>query len=136
MGVRIAIDCMGGDHGPAVTIAGYLWATRFASRYELLAESAVSYEELLEKFKNLPSATAAFTPLVLPIVLIALKSVANFPSLPFGSGTLKIAIDFIGEPMVALLFGLVACLAMLAPAAAIEGQCAVQPPGYERRQRE
>ena len=98
-----------------VTIAGYLWATKFASRYELLAESAVSYEELLEKFKSLPSATAAFTPLILPIILIALKSIANFPSLPFGSGTLKVAIDFIGEPMVALLFGLLSCLVLLAP---------------------
>ena len=98
-----------------VTIAGYLWATRFASRYEVLAESSLSYEELLEQFKKLPTAFAAFTPLVLPIVLIALKSVANFPSLPFGNTTLKLAIDFVGEPMVALLFGLVTCLILLAP---------------------
>ena len=98
-----------------VTIAGYLWATKFASRYEVLAETSVSYEELLEKFKTLPSAFAAFTPLVLPIVLIALKSVANFPSLPFGKATLKLSIDFIGEPMVALLIGLVSCLMLLAP---------------------
>jgi GntP family gluconate:H+ symporter len=98
-----------------VTIAGYLWATKFASQYEVLAETSVSYEELLEKFKTLPSAAAAFTPLVLPIVLIALKSVANFPSLPFGSGALKTSIDFVGEPMVSLLLGLVACLLMLAP---------------------
>lgn len=98
-----------------VTIAGYLWATKFASRYEVLAETSVSYEELLEKFKTLPSAFAAFTPLVLPIVLIALKSVANFPSLPFGNATLKLGIDFIGEPMVALLLGLVSCLMLLAP---------------------
>ena len=98
-----------------VTIAGYLWATKFASRYEVLAETSVSYEELLEKFKNLPSTFAAFTPLVLPIVLIALKSVANFPSLPFGKATLKLSIDFIGEPMVALLIGLVSCLMLLAP---------------------
>ena len=98
-----------------VTIAGYLWATKFASRYEVLAETSVSYEELLEKFKTLPSAFSAFTPLVLPIVLIALKSVANFPSLPFGKATLKLSIDFIGEPMVALLLGLVSCLLLLAP---------------------
>ena len=98
-----------------VTIAGYLWATKFASQYEVLAESSVSYEELLEKFKSLPSAFSAFTPLVLPIVLIALKSVANFPSLPFGAGALKTAIDFIGEPMVALLLGLVSSLLLLAP---------------------
>ena len=98
-----------------VTIAGYLWATKFASRYEVLAESSVSYEELLEQFKSLPSASAAFTPLVLPILLIGLKSVANFPGAIFGKGTLKLTIDFIGEPMVALLFGLIACLIMLAP---------------------
>lgn len=96
-----------------VTIAGYLWATKFASQYEVLAETSVSYEELLEKFKTLPSATQAFTPLVLPIVLIALKSVANFPSLPFGSGTLKLAIDFVGEPMISLLFGVLFCLSLV-----------------------
>ena len=98
-----------------VTIAGYLWATKFASRYEVLAESSVSYEELLQQFKSLPSAAAAFTPLVLPIALIGLKSVANFPGAIFGKGGLKLTIDFIGEPMVALLLGLIACLIMLAP---------------------
>ncbi len=98
-----------------VTLAGYLWATRFAKRYEVLAESSVSYEELLERFKSLPSALAAFTPLALPILLIGIKSVANFPGLPFGEGVCKTAIDFIGEPMVALLFGLLACLILLAP---------------------
>lgn len=96
-----------------VTIAGYLWATKFASQYEVLAETSVSYEELLEKFKTLPTAFSAFTPLVLPIVLIALKSVANFPSLPFGTGVLKTAIDFVGEPMVSLLFGVLFCLSLV-----------------------
>lgn len=96
-----------------VTIAGYLWATKFASQYEVLAETSVSYEELLEKFKSLPSATAAFTPLVLPIVLIGLKSFANFPSLPLGNGTLKLTIDFIGEPMVSLLFGMFCCFPLV-----------------------
>lgn len=96
-----------------VAYAGYLWAVKFASQYEVLAETSVSYEELLEKFKNLPSALAAFTPLVLPIVLIALKSVANFPGLPFGNGTLKITIDFVGEPMISLLFGVIFCFSLV-----------------------
>jgi len=96
-----------------VTIAGYLWATRFASHYQVLAESSMSYEELRAKFQTLPSAFQAFTPLALPIILIALKSVANFPSLPFGSGALKLTLDFIGEPMVALLLGLLFCLSLV-----------------------
>ncbi|WP_263769202.1 GntP family permease [Propionivibrio soli] len=96
-----------------VTIAGYLWATKFASHYEVIAESSISYEELLEKYKNLPSAFSAFLPLVLPIVLIALKSVANFPSLPFGNGMLKLTLDFIGEPMVSLLLGFLCCFTLV-----------------------
>lgn len=104
MGLLVAIP---------VTIAGYLWAAKFASHYEVIAESSISYEELREKFKSLPSAFSAFLPLVLPIVLIALKSVAAFPSLPFGSGTLKATLDFIGEPMVALLLGFLCCFTLV-----------------------
>ncbi len=96
-----------------VTIAGYLWATKFASQYNVIAESSVTYEELLEKFKTLPSAFSSFTPLVLPIVLIALKSVANFPGKIFGEGSFKMAIDFIGEPMIALLLGVLFCFSLV-----------------------
>ena len=96
-----------------VTIAGYLWATKFASQYDVIAETSVSYEELLEKFKTLPSAFSAFTPLVLPIVLIGLSSVANFPGKPFGDGSLKLAINFIGEPMNALLLGFFSCFLLV-----------------------
>lgn len=98
-----------------VAIAGYLWAIKFASQYEVIAETSVSYEELLEQFKSLPSAFASFTPLILPIVLIALRSVANFPGAPFGTGTSKLVIDFIGMPMNALLISLIVCIVMLAP---------------------
>ena len=96
-----------------VTIAGYLWATKFASQYDVIVETSVSYEELLEKFKTLPSAFSAFTPLVLPIVLIGLASVANFPGKPFGDGSLKLAINFIGEPMNALLLGFFSCFLLV-----------------------
>lgn len=95
-------------------IAGYLWAVKYAGNFNVTAESVVSYEDLLAKYKKLPSVTAAFAPIVMPIVLIALKSVANFPSVPFGKGNLKLLLDFIGEPMVALLLGLVLC-AFLVP---------------------
>lgn len=98
-----------------VTIAGYLWAVKFASQYEVMAETSVSYEELLEQFKSLPSAFASFTPLVLPILLIALRSVADFPSLPFGNGSLKLTLDFIGMPMNALLISLIVSIVVLAP---------------------
>ena len=92
-----------------VAYAGYLWAVKFASQYDVAADTSVTYEELLEKFKSLPSASAAFAPLILPIVLIAVKSVANFPSFPLGKGGLTMAVDFVGEPTVSLLFGVLLC---------------------------
>jgi GntP family gluconate:H+ symporter len=98
-----------------VAIAGYLWAVKFASQYEVIAETSVSYEELLEQFKTLPSAFSSFLPLLLPIVLIALRSIADFPALPFGNGTAKALFDFIGMPMNALLLSLLFCIFMLAP---------------------
>lgn len=90
-------------------LAGYLWATRYANRFEVQADEGPSYEELLAKYKKLPTPLAAFAPLVIPILLIGLKSVANFPGAPFGKGDLKLVFDFIGEPMVSLLIGVALC---------------------------
>lgn len=94
--------------------AGYWWAVKAAKEYQIVADSVISYEELLAKYKKLPSVAASFAPIVMPILLIALKSVANFPSTPFGQGSMKLLLDFIGEPMVALLLGLGLC-AFLVP---------------------
>lgn len=96
-----------------VTIAGYLWATKFASHYEVLAEASVSYEDLIKQYQQLPGAFVSFLPLVLPILLIGLKSVAAFPGQPFGNGLFKATLDFVGEPMVALLFGMFACIPLV-----------------------
>jgi GntP family gluconate:H+ symporter len=92
-----------------VALAGYLWAIKFACRFDVQADTGISYEELLAKFPKLPSPLAAFAPIVIPIVLIGLKSVANFPGTPFGKGAVKGLFDFIGEPMVSLLIGVVLC---------------------------
>jgi GntP family gluconate:H+ symporter len=57
------------------------------------------------------SATAAFAPVVLPVVLIALKSVAEFPGSPLASA--KSILSFLGDPNTALVLGvLVAAFAV------------------------
>lgn len=43
-------------------IAGYIWATWYSRRFEIVPDTSVSYEELLAKFTKLPSATASFAP--------------------------------------------------------------------------
>lgn len=100
MGLIVAIPIAG---------AGYLWATKFASKFEIEDTTGKTYEELVSQFDK-PGVMVSFAPIVIPILLIALKSFANFPSLPLGNGSLKGAIDFAGEPMVSLLLGVALCL--------------------------
>ena len=54
---------------------------------------------------NLPSARISFAPIVVPIILIALKSIGSYPTHPFGTGTFADFIDFIGNPVIALFIG-------------------------------
>ena len=44
-------------------------------------------------------------PIFIPIILIILRSVNDLPSAPFGKGPASLAINFIGQPSVALLIG-------------------------------
>jgi GntP family gluconate:H+ symporter len=66
----------------------------------------VTQEEISEKLKTAPSAFKSFVPILLPILLIVIKSVSEFPSAPLGSGTMKEIVGFIGEPVVALMIGI------------------------------
>ncbi len=54
---------------------------------------------------RLPAAWRAFLPIVLPVVLIALNSVAAFPTAPFGNGAFAALLNFLGNPNTALLLG-------------------------------
>lgn len=89
-----------------VMIAGYIYAVKFASRFNIEANPDTSVEELLEKYGKLPGAFRSFAPIILPIILIALKSVADFPSQPLGNGFVKEFFDFIGNPVTALIIGI------------------------------
>ena len=53
----------------------------------------------------LPAAWRAFAPVVIPVVLIALKSIAELPAHPFGEGAAARALSFLGDPNTALLLG-------------------------------
>ena len=55
--------------------------------------------------KNPPAAWRAFLPILLPVVLIALSSVAALPAAPFGDGAFTALLSFLGNPNTALLIG-------------------------------
>ncbi len=93
-------------------LAGYVWALKVASKFDIPVTGGESYSELMAKYGKLPSAFASFLPIVLPIFLILMKSVADLKSKPFGGAT-----DFIsniGDPVMALLIGVV-CALFLVP---------------------
>ncbi|PID92277.1 MAG: gluconate transporter [Bacteroidetes bacterium] len=91
---------------PVLAIA-WLFSAKISSRIWLDPNPEVSQEEIKQRLKEAPSAAKSFIPILLPILLIVLKSVSEFPTAPLGSGTLREILAFTGEPLIALLIGLV-----------------------------
>ncbi len=55
--------------------------------------------------KQLPAFSSALTPILVPLFLIILASIANYPTKPFGEGQFFQVIQFIGAPVISLLIG-------------------------------
>lgn len=87
------------------SLAGLFWATKIAKKFPIEADVEESYSDIVKKYGKLPNAFMSFLPIVLPIVLILLKSVAEFPSKPFGEADLQKFLRFIGDPVTALIIG-------------------------------
>lgn len=98
---------------------GWVFAVRVASKTFIEPNPEVSEAEISQKMKDSPPAWKALTPIFLPIILIVLKSVSDFPTNPFGEGILKTFFGFIGDPVIALLAGVL--LAFLLPKKREEG---------------
>jgi len=83
-------------------LAGLGWGRLYASRIKhdpKPQENTVNEDELI------PSVVASFAPLLTPVVLIALFSVAKYPGNPLGTGLIYNLLTFIGHPVTALLIG-------------------------------
>lgn len=91
-------------------LSGLAWANVMGRKYDISPGIEESYSDLMAKYGALPSTFMSFLPLVLPIVLILLKSVADFPTRPFGDGFVRVFFNFIGDPVTALMLGVVASL--------------------------
>ncbi|GIU10370.1 MULTISPECIES: GntP family permease [unclassified Shewanella] len=100
-------------------LAGTLWANRFANVQpdgedaEELLNQQDDFDNLKQAYGELPSATRAFAPIFVPILLICLGSIANFPSAPIGDGVLFEILSFLGQPVNALMIGLFLSLSLL-----------------------
>lgn len=89
---------------PAVAVA-ILYATKISSTIDIPANSQYTMEELIEKYGKLPSPLSSFAPILLPIILIGVASIASLPARPFGEGFAFTFLNFIGNPVIALMLG-------------------------------
>lgn len=95
------------------TASAIIYAKKVASKIDIPANPENTVEELVQKYGKLPGTLHSFSPILLPIFLIALKSIGDFPSAPFGSGTLKMIVSFVGNPVIALILGVFLAMTLI-----------------------
>ena len=95
------------------TLVAILYAKKVASKVNIPANSEYTLEELQQKYGKLPGTLQSFAPILLPIILIGLASVTDFPSKPFGEGIVYQIIMFLGNPVVALLIGVFLAISLI-----------------------
>lgn len=85
---------------------GYLWAVHSGRSLEIKKDEEdkdIDNDEMVESESGV---MAVFLPIIIPILLIALRSVAKYPTLPFGEGIIVEIFTFLGHPLVALFIGI------------------------------
>ncbi len=81
----------------------YYFVKKYVTKIEL--EPKFAEGEQQESSGKKPSAFKSFLPIIFPLLLIILASVASYPSKPFGENQLTDIILFLGTPIIALLLG-------------------------------
>lgn len=88
-----------------VSLVGFLWSRRLRSADAETSDHQDNTDSV--KTKDLPGSMLVFLPILVPIVLIALKTIANYPTHPFGETKVYTVLDFIGHPITALFVGVI-----------------------------
>jgi len=108
-------------------LAGYFWARYIGTKItvqedidnqnnigeELKAGIDTESQEIVEKYGKLPSTFMSFAPILIPIILIAIGTVAAFPGNPLGDGFFYTVFMTFGKPVNALLVGFFISLGLL-----------------------
>ncbi|NKI32591.1 GntP family permease [Croceivirga thetidis] len=94
-----------------VSLAGYFWSLWVGKNLLPEAETE-NHNKLTEENDTIVSITPfqSFLPILVPIILIAFKSIADYPSKPMGEGWLSATMIFFGNPTIALLVGVLVVL--------------------------
>ena len=85
--------------------ASWLFAVKIAAKVQTLPESQGQESSTETLAVEAPSAVKSIIPILLPIILIVSRSICELKTHPFGEGNMATFIAFIGQPVVALLIG-------------------------------
>lgn len=87
-------------------VAGWVFAVTVAAKVDVPPYKDGEEPAALPSLADAPAPLPSLLPIFVPIVLIVLKSLSDFPAKPFGTGTVAYVLSFIGQPVVALMLGL------------------------------
>jgi gluconate:H+ symporter, GntP family len=121
-GITAAVGTVGGDIGSVMLIGiflaipaalvGFWWSTRQGKM--MAAESGSSHQPQPSANNHLPGVVHAFIPVILPIGLIALKSVVLLITDDTADASQLLQfVSFIGEPVVALMIALLISMTLI-----------------------
>ncbi len=99
-------------------VAAYIYAKHIGTKVKAddegdMAEVTKTYEELVAEFGKLPNGFMALAPIIVPIIRMALSSIASMAK---WTGTVAILCKFLGTPIIALAVGTVFAAIQLAGA--------------------
>lgn len=90
-----------------VMLAAHFLADKMGKKYYFLPDDI---EDIDEEVHDLPSPFMSFAPIVMPIVLMLIKTFSDMTIAQGGETSLVKVINFFGTPMIALLIGLIIAL--------------------------
>lgn len=94
------------------TVVGYLWICSCEPVNET-SEIVDDQSDEGEEGKSRATVCRSFVVILIPVIMIALKAVAHLPGESLGNGGFKSLVDFAGEPVVALLLGVLLAFGLL-----------------------
>jgi len=119
-GITAAVGTVGGDIGRVMlwgialaipaAIVGFLWSNH---RGKKTTHEYIAQEEVNAEVKQLPAAWLSFLPVVLPIILIAAKSLLTLEVDIATQSIFYQIISFVGSPEIALLIALLASFLLI-----------------------
>lgn len=94
-------------------IVGFIWANTYGKKFNAEPNYDPISEDKISQNVTLPNSILSFIPVLLPIILIAVKSLIELSVGSLDKNSIQRIISFIGDPSIALIIGLALSLILI-----------------------